>query len=132
MNCEKNKKMSNIWRGVILEESLDNLSLLELARIKDSYKYQLEGEDRVMTFYNVEVDDSQKAGYVKKAARNIKDKFYTHLCKDGIITVIFRNKTFEFSKDHPLIESARKYGLSMGILPEQMCFERIIDNPFDE
>lgn len=127
MKCEK-----NVWQGVVLEESFDDLSLLEMAKVIDTEKCQLEGEDRIMTFNNVEVDASKKNKYVEKASLDIKYGFYTHLCKDDTMVVAFKNKVFEFRKDNPLLEHARQYGLSVGILADQLCFERIIDNPFDE
>ena len=30
------------------------------------------------------------------------------------------------------IQAARDYGVSIGIHPEQLCFERFMGNPFDQ
>lgn len=131
INKEKKENVSSMWRGVVLEESLEDKSLLKMANIVDTSVDQLENEDRVMTFRNVEVSGSQKDSYIEKAKDKIKTGFYTHLCKDGQMIVVFRNKVFKFSADDPQLEKAREYGESIGIIPEQMVFEHLIDHPFD-
>ena len=46
--------------------------------------------------------------------------------------VIFKDKIFKFKKgQQSLLEKAREYGKSIGIIPEQMPFEHLIDYPFD-
>ncbi len=84
-----------------------------------------------MIFHNIEVVDNLKEHYVEKIQRNIKDHFYTHLCLDSTMTVIFHNKVFVFTKNDPQLNKAREYGESIGIIPEQMPFENLINNPFD-
>ena len=55
-----------------------------------------------------------------------------HICKDGMMIVIFRNKVFEFSeREKGKIAEAKNYGISIGILPEQMEIENLIRQPFD-
>jgi len=120
-----------VWQGVVLEESLEDKSLLELVKIVGTKKEKLEEEDRVMTFHNVEVDDSKKQEYLDKAVHSIKQGFYLHLCKDGNMYVVFRDKIFNFRKNDPELERARDYGKSIGIIEEQMPFEHLVDHPFD-
>ena len=44
--------------------------------------------------------------------------------------VIFQDRIFEFTSDEiDVLNSARKYGLSLGIIREQMPFELLINNP---
>jgi 8-oxo-dGTP pyrophosphatase MutT (NUDIX family) len=124
-------KDTSPWKGVILEESLSDKSLLNLVKIVGTDRSKLEGEDRYMTFHNVTVEDSKIKGYLEKAMKAIKPGFYTHVCKDGVMYVIFKDKSFTFKKDDPELQKARRYGESQGILKEQMNFEHIIDNPFD-
>jgi hypothetical protein len=120
-----------VWKGVILEESLEDKSLLKLAKIVGTEINKLEKENRVMTFHKVEVADSDKDKYLKKATQIIKQGFYTHLCNKGEMYVIFRGKQFNFRKNDPQLEKAREYGKSIGIIPEQMPFEHLVDYPFD-
>ena len=120
-----------VWKGVILDESLEDKSLLGLVRICKTEKEQLEGENRFMTFHKFELADENKDKFLEKAIKAIKNGFYLHLCNKGVMYVIFREHMFKFSKGYPELDCARKYGKSIGILEEQMPFENLIDNPWD-
>ena len=53
--------------------------------------------------------------------------------KDRVIKVAYPGRVMEMSEDAPeSIRAAREYGISIGIHPEQLCFERFIGNPFDQ
>ena len=120
------------WRGVIIEESLDDPSLLNLVRIVNTKKSFLENEDEkgLLHFHHVEVE--KKDDFVEKAKKAIKQGWYMHICKDDKMIVIFRNRVFEFSeREKGKIAEAKNYGISIGILPEQMEIENLIRNPFD-
>ena len=93
---DKEEAPSSMWQGVVLEESLEDKSMLNMARIVGTNVSKLEKENRVMTFQKVEVPGSLKSEYIEKAKTNIKQGFYTHLCKDGQMTVVFKNKVFSF------------------------------------
>jgi hypothetical protein len=124
--------LTNMWQGVVLEESLENKSLLNLAKIVGTDIDKLEEEDRVMTFHKIEVSESERARFIKEAKDSLKPGFYIHLCQDGRMYVIFKNKVFKFRKgQQSLLEKAREYGKSTGIISEQMPFEHLIDYPFD-
>ena len=118
------------WKGVILEESLEDKSLLKLVNIIKTNKEKLEGENRVMTFYKIEVGDKEKDEFVKKAIKAIKQGFYLHIVKDKVMYVIFRNHMYKFSKGYPELEEAREEGVNMGIPKEQMPFERLLEYPW--
>jgi hypothetical protein len=122
-----------VWRGVIIEESLDDKSLLDLVRIVKSKKTTLEEESErgFLTFLYIELGDEKKDEFVKKAVSSIKDNFYLHICKGEKMIVIFKDKMFEFSSDElDEINKARDYGLSIGIIREQMSFEELIKDPY--
>lgn len=123
-----------VWKGVIIEESLDNKDLLKLAEIIKTKKSSLESEEEkgFLHFHNVEVEDDKKKEFVKKAKDAIKHAWYLHICKDGKMIVVFKGKSFEFTKaQKDKIEQAEEYGRSIGIIEEQMHFEGMIDNPWD-
>ena len=124
-----NKNM--VWQGVLLEESLEDKKLLSLAKIVGTDVDRLEEENRVMTFHKVEVEDANRDKYLDMAMQAIKPAFYTHLCSGGEMYVVFRGKMFNFRKEDPELNRAREYGKSMGIIPEQMPFEHLVDHPFD-
>jgi Ran GTPase-activating protein (RanGAP) involved in mRNA processing and transport len=130
-NMDSKEGLSNMWQGVVLEESLEDKSLLKMAKIKDTNVSRLEKENRVMTFHQVEVPDTLKEEYIEKAKNVIKQSFYTHLCKDGQMIVVFKSRVFNFTEDSPELNEAREYGKSIGIIAEQMPFERLVNNPFD-
>ena len=118
------------WQGVILEESLEDKSLLKLAKILSTSVDKLGGEDRIMTFHNIEVEDKNKDKFIEKAIKTIKQSFYLHICKEGVMYVIFRGRMFKFSKGYPEIKCAKEHGKSIGIIEQQMPFEHLIDHPF--
>ncbi|MDO8622921.1 MAG: hypothetical protein Q7R52_01640 [archaeon] len=109
-----------VWQGVILKESLEDLSLLELVKIVETKKER----------YNIEVEDNEKDEFVQKAIRAVKSKSYIHLVKDKVMYVIFRNHMFKFSRGYPELETAREYGKKLGIPEKEMPFEKLIENPF--
>ncbi len=93
----------------------------------------LESEDGkgAMHFHQFEIADDKKIQFVTAAKNSIKQGWYIHICKDGIMTVVFRDKIFEFTEDEKdAIEAARTYGTSIGIIKDQMPFENMINDPF--
>lgn len=120
-----------VWQGVLLEESLEDKKLLSLAKIVGTDVDKLEGENRVMTFHKVEVEDANKDKYLIMAMHSLKQSFYTLLCKNGEMYVVFRGAMFNFRKQDSELHRAREYGKSKDILEEQMPFEHLIDHPFD-
>jgi hypothetical protein len=119
-----------VWKGVAIKESLTDKSLLKLTKIVKTEKGTLEGKNRIVTFHNIEVEDSKKDKFVEKAIKMIKQGFYIHLVKEGVMYVIFKNHMYKFSKGFPELEMAKEEGKKMGILDEQMPFEHLIDHPF--
>jgi hypothetical protein len=110
-----------VWKGVILKGSLEEESILKLISIVEVKK------DR----YNFEVKEEVKEEFIRKAIKNVKSNFYIHLVKNKVMYVIFRDHMFKFSPGYPELETAREYGKSIGIIPEQMPFEHLVDHPFD-
>lgn len=119
-----------VWKGVLIEESLEDKKLLRLVKFGKKKRFRLEGERRIMTFCNIEVRDEIKEKYVKLAMRSIMPSFYTHLCKDGEMYVVFRGRYFKFKEGDRDLERAREYGESQGILRDQMEFEYLINHPY--
>ena len=114
-----------------LEESLEDKSLLKLIKIIKTDIEKLEGENKIMTFHKVEVDNDKKDEFIQKAIKSIKPAFYLHIVKDKVMYVIFRNHMYKFSEGYPELEEAREEGIKMGIKKEQMPFEHLLENPWD-
>jgi hypothetical protein len=119
-----------VWKGVILKESLEDSSLLELVKIIKTNKGELSGEKETLTFYNIEVEDSKKDDFVERAIKSIKYGFYLHLVKDKLMYIIFKNHMYKFSKGFPELGMAKEEGRKMGIPDAQMNFESLIENPW--
>ena len=122
-----------VWKGVVIEESLNDKSVLNLVKIVKSRKTTLENESErgFLTFLCIELDDKRKSDFIKKAISSIKNGFYLHVCRDKNMIIIYKNRIFEFSSDElNKLNEARNYGLSIGILKEQMPFEELINNPY--
>lgn len=122
-----------VWKGVIIEESLEDKSLFDVVNMISSREETLNEEEERGTMHlrSFELEDDKKEEFVRKAEEMIKDKWYIHICKDGVMVVIFKGKSFEFTRDQKdVIEKAREYGKSIGILEAQMTFENLIDDPY--
>lgn len=124
---------TNIWKGVLIAESLDNLPLPSSIKIVNTKTASLEKEeDRgIFNFHNIEVANNDLNEVVNFISIHIHDNWYFHLVKDGEIIVVFHNKIFRAYKEDPKkIEKIREYGISQSILKEQLEFEWLIDHPY--
>ncbi len=122
-----------VWKGVIIEESMENKELLNLVKIINTKRTTLEKESEkgTLQFHRIELEDEKKDEFVNKAKASLREGWYIHICKDRSMVVIFRNKMFEFTeKQQDTLDQARNYGLSIGIIKEQMPFERLLIDPY--
>ena len=91
-------------RGVLIPESLDN----------DHGIWDL-----------VEVTGRSKRRLVREVAERLRSPgWYFHVERDRVMEMK--------ADDAGSIQAAREYGKSIGIHPEQLCFERFMGNPFDQ
>lgn len=122
-----------VWKGVMIEESLENAEIFDMVLETGYEETLLEGEDEkgVMHFHQFEISDDKKDSFVSAAKKSIKQGWYLHICNGGKMVVIFKDRIFELAENETnKIEEARNYGLSVGIIREQMPFEEIIRDPF--
>lgn len=125
--------MNNIWKGVLIEESLSDLSILPKLNIVSIRTTTLENEASrgKFHFHSVEVSPNNLEEVVKFITTNIKDGWYFHLVNKEEMIVMFYNKVFNMHKNNQEeIELARNYALSIGILREQLNLEKLFGNPF--
>ncbi len=122
-----------VWKGVIIEESLEDKGLLDAVNVVQTKEESLGGEEERGTMHLrcFELEDDKKDEFVSKAKEMIKDRWYIHIFRDGTMVVIFKGRSFEFTKDQKeRIEEAKRYGVSIGILEEQLEFETLMKYPF--
>lgn len=122
-----------IWKGVIIKESLLDKTILSLIKVVRSRETILENENErgTLTFLYIELEDERKEPFIRKVLASLIDRFYVHICKEERMIVIYKNKMFEFSSNEKdKLNQAREYGLSIGILREQMPFEELIKEPY--
>src|SRR3989338_7432554 len=122
-----------VWKGVMMEESVDDALLLDnvlLVGYAESFLEEEEGKG-AMRFHQFEIADEKKEWFIHEAERCLKHGWYTHIGKNGALVVIFKGKSFEFTaSEKDKLEEARSYGLSVGVIPEQMPFEELARDPF--
>jgi len=122
-----------VWKGVIIEESLEEANLLKKVQIIKTIKSNLENEEErgFLHFHNIEVTDDKKEEFVKKAKSCIKQGWYLHICKDKEMVIVFKDKSFNLVKGQKnKFIKAENYDLSIGIIKEQLQIEELIDNPW--
>jgi len=121
------------WKGVIIEESLEDMSLLDMISVEGTVKEYLEEEAKrgKMTLHRFFLDEKRKSEFVRRAKKAVRKGWYIHICRFGTMIVIFRDRSFQFTKNNTdIIRKAEEYGKSMGILPVQMGFIGMIDIPW--
>lgn len=122
------------YKGVLIEESLDDTSILSKITIVSTKTTALEGEENRGEFHfnNVEVSENVLNEVLDFISAHIQDGWYFHLVKDDEIIVVFHNKVMKAHKGNTdKIEKIKEYGISQGILKEQLEIESLIDNPWD-
>ncbi len=124
-----------MWKGVIIEESLIDKGLLQRVEIIGTREAVLEaqGERGTFHFHNIVVSDADKHTFVAAASYAVKQGWYLHICRDDRMVVVFNDHIFEFSEKEKLkLESARKYGMVVGIPVAQLQFEHLLRHPHSE
>jgi len=92
-----------VWKGVILEESLEDKSLLKLVKIVGTKTEKLEKENRIMTFHGVEIEC---------AFASLKRKARAHVSFKNKVTIYLDNDLLKM-----IDKRAKK---NMLTLPEQI------------
>ena len=123
------------WRGVLIVESLENdYGIWDRVNVRGESKKRLEEEEfrGEFTFCDIEVSDEEVDRLMHDVAISLRPHgWYFHVEKGGVIKVAYPGKVMEMSHDNPdSTRAATDYGMSIGIHPEQLCFERLMGNPF--
>jgi len=126
-----------MWKGVLIAESLENdAGIWELVKVTGRSKRRLEreGSRGEFTFCDIEVPDRDVDSLMRRVAMRLRSPgWYFHVERERVIKVAYPGKVMEMSEAEPeSIRAARDYGVSVGIHPEQLHFERFMGNPFDQ
>ncbi len=121
-----------MWKGVVIEESLEDKSLLELVNVVKTKVSTLEGEEEKgeWHFHTVHVADESVADFVEKAKTAIRQRWWTHLVNGDKAVVVLRDRAFSHMRGDTTIKEIRDYVASQGILQlpdDEMLFDASYD-----
>lgn len=111
----------NKYQGVIIEESLENALLINKLKVISARVSDDEDPNERWHLYKVEVGEPE----IKKISDAIKTGWYAHFWRDEgkDMIVVFKEKIFKVnSQDKNTWKDAIDFGLSVGIIPEQLEF----------
>ncbi len=117
--------MGGKWKGVIISESLEELSLLnefDVYKVRISKQEELIDEQGNMGrwhLYWVHATDKQ----IEAVSLEIKKGWYAHFWKGQKLLAVFQKKKFKIqAKDKSTWKETVEYGKSVGIPEEQLDF----------
>lgn len=124
--------MSPIFKGVIIEESLEDKSVLQDLKILETKVEEVTEEHKTpwvkrWTLHTVEVPEDRAEEVAEKISRVLDyshgGTWYADLEGDTIQYIIFRNKVFKIDRSSKeQYDEATAYGLTLGIPDYQLDF----------
>ncbi len=124
------------YKGVIIEESLDDKSVLEEVSILDTKIEQVTNSHKTpwvtqWTLHTVEIPEDKADEIAKRISESIdtshENSWYADFNNDNVHYVIFSNKVFKILLgDTAAYENARAYGVKLGIPVYQLAFEKLV------
>ena len=118
--------MYDYFKGVIIEESLEDKNFLRRFKILKTEIGKLETEAGKWHLHYVTINENKLDEISEQAKAAIKEGWYMHFWKENKMIVIFKGKKFKLLReDKRTIEEARNYGISIGIPKEQLEFEKL-------
>jgi len=122
-----------MWKGVIIEESLEDKNILGDVEIAHTNTTTLEEEDNRgnFHFHKVQVSDDKIEKVIEIAKSSLKKGWYMHFCKGNEMIVMFKGKIFKHKKGNKAsLTKILEYGLSLGINKSQLPDDRLIGDPW--
>jgi len=115
----------NYFKGLLLEESLNDLDVLKLVKITKTEKWDvpdaIDYQPKIWTAISFEGEKSKVEEIAEKMSKIIKEKWYLNISTENIKYVVFFNKIFKYPKgDDKIKKQAIEYGISIGIPEKQM------------
>lgn len=121
--------MSN-YRGVIIEESLEDKMVLDSVKILSTEKEKVTKEHHTpwlgqWTLHNIEIAENNAEVIAAKLsiALDPQHPWYADYKNDTLHYIIFRNKVFRIDRQNKeQYDEAKAYGLALGIPAHQVDF----------
>lgn len=118
------------YRGVIIEESLENKDILKDVKILETKVEEVTEEHKTpwikqWTLHTVEIPENQAKDVAEKISKALdyEHDWYADFKNDTHHYIIFRNKIFFVDKQSKQqYDEAKKYGISLGIPEYQVDF----------
>ncbi len=118
------------YKGVIIEESLDNKDVLKEVLILDTNVEPVTKDDKTpwlkqWTLHTVEILEAKADDIADKLSKDLeeRDSWYADFKNDKYHYIIYRGKVFKVDLKNPVLyEDARQYGISIGIPEHQVDF----------
>ena len=121
------------YTGVIIEESLDDISVLQEVKILDTRIEEVTEQHQTpwlkrWTLHDVEIEEAQAESIAKKLSKDLESEheWYADFKNDKTHYIIFRNKIFKVNRQNPEeYNEVTKYGISLGIPDYQVNFTNV-------
>ena len=119
------------YKGVIIEESLQNKAVLKKVKILDTKIEKITSEHKTpwlkqWTLHTVEIPEDSADEVASMLSHSFDSKhsvWYADFKNKNIHYIIYPNKIFKVNLGNPVIyRDARKYGISIGIPEYQVDF----------
>ena len=118
------------YKGVIIEESLENKDILKDVKILETKVEEVTEEHKTpwikqWTLHTVEIPENQVKNVAEKISKALDSEhdWYADFKNDTHHYIIFRNKIFFVDKQSKeQYDEAKKYGISLGIPEYQVDF----------
>jgi len=122
--------MENDFKGVIIEESLENKEVLKKVKIIKTKVEQVIEKHKTpwvkqWTLHAVEVSEEKAEAIAEEISGSLDSEhsWYADFKNETIDYIIFRNKVFCIDrKSKEQYDEAREYGISLGIPEYQLTF----------
>jgi hypothetical protein len=118
------------YRGVIIEESLENKEILKDIKII-STEVEVVTENhktpwlKQWTTHTVEIMESEAGAFAEKISNALESEhnWYADFKNETTHYIIFKNKVFKIDRNNKeQYDQAKEYGVSIGIPPHQVDF----------
>lgn len=118
------------YKGVIIEESLDNKNILNdvkvlSTKIEDVVEKHQTPWLKQWTLHTVEISETKAESIAGKISRALESEhpWYADFKNETTHFIIFKNKVFKIDRtSKEQYDKAKEYGISLGIPPHQVDF----------
>lgn len=124
--------MNTFFKGIIIEESLKNLSILKKVNIISTEVEKVTPEHKTpwikqWTMHTVEIPENEIKNISEQISKilDTEHEWYADFKNDTHHCIIFRNKLFFIDrKNKEQYDEASRYGISLGIPDYQVDFSK--------